>query len=273
MRIHLTPFLLLAMLLGLTGLAGCTLERRVVKENPWNKLFTESEWADASGGTGGTAGDRSARGYAVELGKFETSLAFGEASELIRKARTEAGLADIWYASDAKWTRVYAGKFRSPESSEAKATLDRVRRAKIDGERVFEDADLVALRSGRAETLDPHDLRSLSGQGLYTLQIGYFDRRHGTNFRRAAERRVRALRANDEEAYYYHGPQRSLVLVNAWSRDEAFVSVPGQMDRYSNAVRAVQDKYPHNIPNGEPFTEEDDPEFVKTQHSFLVPIP
>lgn len=273
MRIYLTTTLLLAILLGLTGLTGCAMEQRVVKENPWNKLFKESEWSDREGDAGGAAAGRSAKGYAVQLAKFEAGLAFGEASELMRKARTEGGLADIWYTTDAQWTRVYAGKFRNPDSDEAQATLAQVRQAKIDGEGVFEDARFVAIGSGRAETLDPHDLRSLSGQGLYTLQIGYFDRQNGTNFRRAAERRVEQLRANDEEAYYYHGPHRSLVLVNAWTRDEAFLSQPGQMDRYSNAVRAVQDKYPHNIPNGEPFTEDDDPELVKTQHSFLVPIP
>ena len=269
-KLLVTP-LIFATCLALVGMSGCMVETRVVKENPWNKLFTESEWSDTPSESAGS-GRRNSKGYAIELAKFDSRLEFDRARKLMREARAKGGLADIWYSSDARWTRVYAGKFRQPNSDQVKSVLREVQQAKIDGKRVFEDAKVVALGSSQVETLDPHNLRSLSGQGLVSLQVGYFDRTYGTDFRRAAEQTVKDMRKNGEEAYYYHGPHRSLVLINAWTRDEAFFAQTGRMERYSNAVRLVQQKYPYNVPNGRPFTAADDPEFVKTQGSFLVPI-
>lgn len=255
---------------ALLWLGGCEMERRIVKQSAWHKLFTESEWAMNNGETSATG--TQARRYAVELGRFETSTEIGQATQLVRQARTDGGLAEVWYSSDAEWTRVYAGNFSDPDSPTAEALLREARRATIGGQRAFADAEIVAIGAGRAETLDPFDLRTLSGRGLFTLQVGYFDRDTEGSFRRAAERTVRQMRANDEEAYYYHGPYRSLILINTWTRDQAFTSVTGQMDRYSNEVRAVQRKYPHNVPNGRLFTAADDADFVRTQASFIVPI-
>lgn len=260
-------------LVAITVLAmGCELERRVVKENPWDRMFRESEWNDSTSSTrnGGRA-DPNSRGYAVELGTYSGGEAFRLVSQMMQSARAEGGLANLWCSSSGQQTTIYAGRFKQRDSSEAKTVLKQARAAKIDGKKPFEDAEIVALRAQREEVLDPNDLRTLKGRGLYALQIGYYDAEYGPNFRRAAETAAKVLREADQEAYYYHGPRRSMVLLNAWTRSEAFTLV-GQQDRYSNAVRAVQEKHPHNIPNGRPFTKDDDPVYVKTQHSFLVPI-
>lgn len=258
----------------LLSLVGCEMERRVVSQNPWREMFTQSEWYDpeASGGGGDAAQAQSNERFAVQLAQYTGPQSVSDAAKLVAKARVQTNLADLWYASDAGQATVYAGRFRDPDADPARRTLRLARDIEIDGETPFEDAKLVSLSGGGTENYDPRDLRSLSGKGLYTLQVGYYDQQYGEDFRKAAEDKVDQLRDQGEDAYYYHGPRRSLILINAWTREEAFLSQPGQMDRYSNAVRAAQKKYPHNIPNGEPFTDEDDPEFVKTQHSFLVPI-
>lgn len=265
---------MLALLLLMALLAvGCEMERRVVSQSGWNKMFMESEWYDgpARGSTNDQATNRNNRGYAVELGKYSGAQAFHGVHGLMQTARQDAGLANLWYATVGTETTVYMGRFKDKDDREAKDALRKAREAEIDGKAIFAKAKLVKLSAARGDALDPRDLRSLKGKGLFTLQIGYYDAKYGPDFRRAAETAVDVLRDNGEDAYYYHGPHRSMVLLNAWTHAQAFTLV-GQVDRYSNTVRLAQEKYPHNVPNGRSFTDDDDPDYVKSQRSFLVPI-
>jgi hypothetical protein len=264
--------LILLVLCGLLA-TGC-LERRVVKQSGWTKMFQESEWYDgpARGTDGSQATNRRNRGYAIELGRYSGAEAFHSVHNLMQTARQQAGLANLWYATQGSTTTVYMGRYKDDDSREARTALRRARDAEVNGKAVFADAEIVKLTAARSgEALDPRDLRTLKGRGLYTLQIGYYDGSYGPDFRRAAETAVDVLRDQGEKAFYYHGPHRSMVLVNAWTHAEAFTLV-GQVDRYSNAVRLTQEKYPYNVPNGTPFGPDDDPEYVRTQRSFLVPI-
>lgn len=250
--------------------SGC-METRVVSSSwdQWRKL----EWYEPTSEEVANGHTRQAnRGYTVELATFTGDDAFSKVYRVITAARQHSQLADLWYASAGRQTKVYAGRFRERDGSEARATLREARDIRIDGRRLFDDPEVVAITSARTEVIDKHDLRSLSNRGLYTLQIGYYDSAFGSDYRKAAEDRVEALREQDEEAYYYHGPNRSMILINTWTYGEAFMQVIGRPDRYSNVVRSVQEQYPHNIPNGQPFTDEDDPSYIATQHSFIVPI-
>lgn len=264
--------MLFLLVLSVLMATGCV-ERRVVKRSGWTQMFMESEWNNSpSAGPDGTqATHRNERGYAIELGRYSGGQAYHGVHELMQTARQEAGLANLWYATVGTEATVYLGRFTEEDSKEAKDALRKVQNAKVNGQAVFAEAKIVKLSTNRGDALDPRDLRSLKGRGLFTLQIGYYDASYGPDFRRAAETAVDVLREQDEKAFYYHGPHRSMVLVNAWNRAEAFTLV-GQVDRYSDAVRLTQEKFPHNVPNGVPFGPDDDPEYVKSQRSFLVPI-
>ena len=268
------PHALLILIGSTLLLLGCEMETRVVSESAWIERFRTSEWAtQSSNSSSGSSSSvtRSSRGYAIQLGQFSGADANQRVYRLVGAARDQAGLANLWTTTSSGVTTLYAGRFRDPKGSEAKTLLKQVRGTKIKGEKVFEDAEVVALTRDEGDALDPNDLRSLKGKGLYTLQIGYYDGNYGPDFRRAAETAVKVLREQSEEAYYYHGPHRSMILVNAWTYAEAFTR-RGVVDRYSSIVLAAQKKHPHNIPNGRSFTKKDDPEYVKSQHSFLVPI-
>ncbi len=251
---------------------GCKMEERVVSST-WDQ-YKQWEWYEPPRSETGqnSAGGASNRGYAIELGRFTGEGAFGEVYRLMTSAREEAGLANLWYTSSGTQAKVFAGRFAKPDSPEAKSTLSMVRSAKINGKTPFEDVKIVSVTGDRSEVLDKHDLRSLSGRGLYTLQIGYYDTAFGPDFRKAAETAVNVLREQGQEAYYYHGPNRSSILINAWTYGQAFTQTIGTQDRYSFAVRAAQEKHPYNVPNGKSFTQDDDPAFVASQKSFLVPI-
>ncbi|MGB0768734.1 MAG: hypothetical protein ACPGYV_13620, partial [Phycisphaeraceae bacterium] len=236
-------------------------------------MFMQSEWYEPPENDPSrtdVAGQRN-RGYAIELGRYTGAQAFHGVYGLIQAARKEAGLANLWYASVGGETTVYLGRFTADDSTEARQALRQVQQAEIDGQTPFEDAQIVKLTAERGESLDPRDLRTLKGKGLYTLQIGYYDASYGPDFRRAAETAVDVLRDQDQDAYYYHGPHRSMVLLNAWTYAEAFTR-QGSVDHYSDAVRSTQRIHPHNVPNGQPFSPTDDPDYVKSQHSFLVAI-
>ena len=64
---------------------------------------------------------------------------------------------------------------------------------------------------------------------LYTLQIAVYGRPDNTDatkedlaqFRKSAEEAVVQLRREGEQAYYYHGPNRSMVTVGIFSEDDA----------------------------------------------------
>lgn len=253
-------------------LAGCEMEQRVVKRSGWTQMFAESEWNRSAGQEAGDqAASRRDRGYAIELGRYSGAQAYHGVHQLMQTARQDAGLANLWYATLGSETTVYLGRFKEKDSSEAITALKRVATAEINGEKPFARAKIVKLESQQGQALDPRDLRTLKGKGLFSLQIGYYDAKYGPDFRRAAETAVDVLRDEGEEAFYYHGPHRSMVLVNAWTRNQAFTLV-GQVDQYSNTVRRVQEIYPHNVPNGRPFTDDDDPEYVASQRSFLVQI-
>lgn len=262
-------FLLLASLVAV----GCEMERRVVKSSAWDTMFSQSEWYDgpAAGSDGSEATNRHNRGYAVELARYSGAEAYHNLQNIMRTARQEAGLSNLWYSTVGRTTAVYMGRFKDDDSREAKAALKLAATAEVDGEKMFADAKIVKLGGGRDQVLDPRDIRSLKGRGLFALQIGYYDGGYGPDFRRAAETAVDVLRDQEQEAYYYHGPNRSMVLLNSWTYNEAFTR-QGSVDRYSNAVRLTQEQHPYNVPNGRAFKLDDDPEYVQSQHSFLVPI-
>lgn len=273
MNHRLIHWLCLLLVLSAMLAAGCEMERRVVKRSSWDRMFMQTEWYDGpgQGSSGADASNRNDRGYAIELGRYAGAEAFHNVHQLMQSAREQAGLANLWYATLGNETTVYLGRFKDDDSPEAKAALKQVHNAKLNGEERFAKARIVKLNAARGEVLAPRDLRTLKGKGLYTLQIGYYDTNYGPDFRRAAETAVDVLRDQGQDAYYYHGPHRSMVLIHAWTYAQAFTR-QGTIDRYSNTVLAVQEQYPHNVPNGRPFGPGDDPAYVKSQRSFLVPI-
>jgi len=117
---------------------------------------------------------------------------------------------------------------------------------------------------------DPLNLRRYPG--MYSLQIAVYDKDYGPNFRDAAEQAARTLRKQGQEAYYYHGPNRSMVTLGLFDYDTAFDSVPGRQDTYSQRVRALQEKYPHNLLNGRTIIEKSPGKPDSIQPSFLVRV-
>ena len=253
-------------------LAGCEMQTRVVS-NSWTDNFAEhadpkpSDQAATS--TRGRRG-HSSQSYAVQLQRFTGPQATAMAVDLVGRVREQAGLGDIWYAEAGGTSTVYAGRYRDPQADRARAMLQLVRAAQVDGSRLFTRAQVVPLSGSSADAAvyNERDLRN--HRGMITLQIGFYDANYGASFRAAAETAVDVLREQGEDAYFYHGPNRSLITVELFTRGQALVP-SGQTEQYSPTVRLLQERFPHNLMNGLTFERRENG-VGGVQGSFLVPV-
>jgi len=236
------------LLLACCALAGCKMESRVVSST-WDPM---REIADPKPNEGRQLDPndprvRSPQGYAVELATFEGDDAASQAFALTSGLREQTGLGNLWYSDQGDSATVYAGRFRDPRSERATSALSQVRQANVAGERPYAGCNLVALSGGDNAVYNELDLRN--HVGAYTLQIGFYDAQFGPDFRAAAETAVDILREEGDEAYFYHGPNRSLITVGLFSEREAFVQ-HGQTQAYSPAITQIKQRHPHNLMNG-----------------------
>ena len=204
---------------------------------------------------GRRAGDRPHR---LRLAVFEGPERMPDGHEASVLARQAGRLQEIALVDADGVAVLYGGRFADAEDPAAEAARERVRRvegpegSRFAGERPFRDARLVAIEgpgTGGTATApsDPLDLRG--HPGLYTLQVGFFDDAAKPDRRTAAERWANRLRRDERvEAFYHHGPNRSLVTVGLFSRRD-FVQ-EGQLEAYPPEARELQKRFPHNLGNG-----------------------
>ncbi|MDX1682597.1 MAG: hypothetical protein R3336_05720, partial [Phycisphaeraceae bacterium] len=174
-----------------------------------------------------------------------------------------------WLKEDGPIIGVYRGRYGDPSFPQARQDLRQTRLVMVDGERPFSQVRLVPITSETPGITGSMDLRQHGG--LYSLQIAFFDHQYGPGYQKAAEAYARKLREEDGvEAFYYHGPHRSLVTVGIF--DDHDFAREGAVHVYGARIRELQDKYPHNLANGHTLIERMGNE-ERTQESFVVRVP
>lgn len=184
-------------------------------------------------------------------------------AESILQTVQDAGLAEAYIAMRDGRPVVSFGRYEDPSDADAQAGLRRVRRTVIGEMSPFASAMLsppVQVRTG-SET-DEANLRTVrerfsKSQAAYTLQIGAYGRgdlgkptpEELVLFQREAEKAVRQLRAQGEEAFYYHGPNMSMVTVGVLSETDHDGSTQPPVE--SMRLRELRRKFPNNLLNGE----------------------
>ena len=274
MRIRLLTTLLLtgAVVVG----AGCVEYRVVGSRSPWDSLpWDEKEEA----GQPGNGLRRPAMGYTVELMAFQGADRHQKLRDMVQQTRTQTDLADLRVTDIDGRAILQLGRFRDVSGLDARFALRQARDATIDGEAVFRDATLVPIGGGVRpnpggpltasieDTVDPWNLRQFVG--YYSLQIGYYDAEFTAGRRDAAEQAVKVLRESGDEAYYYHGPHRSMVCIGLFT-DEDFQTVDG-VQVYGDHIRELQTRFPHNLGNGRTLIEHRG-ELTSEQESCLVRV-
>ncbi|MFA9476842.1 hypothetical protein ACERK3_00915 [Phycisphaerales bacterium AB-hyl4] len=237
----------LVLLATLTTTLGCEMQTRVVSEPWWSKLPADPPPDQAGGPRGGM--------WTIPLERFTGRDRQAHAQSMLTRLQQQAGLRSLWIEDVDGTATLYRGRFADPSAEEARQALHHSRRIRLDDGQPFSDVRLVNLAGGGEPRItDPHDLRQYPG--FYTLQVGYFDGEYDGDFRAAAEDAAHRLREDDHDAYFYHGPHRSLVTVGLFSYEEAFVTADdptaaqAQVDAYAPTIRELQRNFPHNRGNG-----------------------
>ena len=154
------------------------------------------------------------------------------------------------------------GHYDDPAAERAQADLKRVRAMDVGGRTPFRGAVMVREgearpAGGRLARPDLRQAKALFGpDAVYTLQIGVYAREDNKRpsaadlavFRKSAEEAVQRLRREGEQAFFYHGPNGSMVTVGVFDDSDLDTSVSPPLS--SPRLKAAQDRHPHNLLNG-----------------------
>ncbi|MDX2130837.1 MAG: hypothetical protein SFY69_02145 [Planctomycetota bacterium] len=237
-----------------------------------------------SPGSGARDADSPDPTWTIVLSTIPASQEGLEVMRTVATVRQQAGLPEARLLRRGRSTVVAYGSYPSATDERARADLARVRAIELNGERPFEHAVLAppafeGVQGGRPE-LDLAGVRARrGGDALYTLQVAAYERSDGKDptdadlaeIRAAAEKAAETLRADGADAYYWHGPRRSMVTVGIFGPADHDVLRP---ERDSPALRAARSKHPLNLVNGRPLLVRTRGQTESTpQPSFLVAIP
>ncbi|GJQ29010.1 MAG: hypothetical protein HBSAPP03_08940 [Phycisphaerae bacterium] len=204
--------------------------------------------------------------------------------QLVGTVRMQTGLHAARLEKQGKVLAVTYGSYASATDESALAELRRIRTLEIDGRMPYAGAMLIPPAfEGSAVVGGEMDLATLKKRvgkrAAFTLQIAAYERADGKDalpedlaeIRKAAEEAARRLRQDGDEAFYYHGPRRSMVTVGVFSEKEYDTTRPG---RESPLLKLLREKYPFNLVNGAPIRVRTraNPEGV-VQPSFVVAVP
>lgn len=266
--------------LALALALGC--EYQVIRETPkggniLTKLAREGKLNIEDGSSRGERERTTFRGFTIPLETYRGPDRLRKSHARIRTLKEEAGLADLWTLDLDGVLRLYHGRFAREDDPLAQVALKQVRAMQLDGKRPYKDATIQPLdpRSGSstARDFDEFNLRRFSDQGYLTLQIAVYDEAYGSDFRKAAEQAANALREDDEQAFYYHGPHRSMVTVGLFTFDQHFIQ-KGKQRAYGPEIEQLQQKFPYNLVNGvTAILKNKDGQPIGEQESSVVRVP
>ena len=255
------------------GTAGCTYTR-VVRDGWAPMRAMANKPTKSKEGRARSAPPTRQANWAILIAGFEGDDRNKQARRLIRDLETQAHLPDLWMEDGPNQAQVYRGRYESPDASTAPSDLRQTRMVRLDGELAFSSARLVPLGAfsphspgtfGHTDDLDLHRY-----MGMYSLQIGYYDEQGGKDFRNATEQAAKTLRKDGEEAYYYHGPNRSMVTIGLFT--DADFAQEGVQRVYGPRMKSLQEKYPYNLGNGRTVIEKVNGNVIGEQPSFLVRV-
>lgn len=206
----------------------------------------------------------------------------------LARARTIGSLREAYLQNQPTRSAIAYGHYASPDQPQAQADLKRIREIVVDGGRPFAGAVLAppeGAGTGRNPELDLRHARSTFGKdALYSLQIAAYGRGNGpprseqerAEFVRAAEDAAAQLRREGEQAFYYHGPNLSIVTIGIFGASDYEPQYP---ERRSDRLRAAQEAHPYNLLNGKGLwvrakgVPENSPSARRMATSFLIAIP
>lgn len=227
--------------------------------------------------------------WSVLIAQFPaTAEGAANAERALQLVRTRGRLPEAYLKQRGSSLALLYGEAEELDDERIREDLALVRSMEIDGQKPYAQAVVapptMAPAGGSNPEFDLRGARREAGEdALYTLQIGLYGRidrstpseEELAEYRRAAEDAVRQLRAQGEQAFYYHAPTRSTVTVGVFGEEDHDPrrGASGESAR----LRATRERFPHNLLNGKGITQklrDTSGRMVEVmQKSRLVPIP
>jgi hypothetical protein len=268
MKTH--PQLILTVLMLLLTTPACEMETRVIRSS-WDSLPADPKPRHTPTDQRSNPYQNTAPGqsWAIQVTQISGNTRHDQARELVQQLRTKTSLTDFWIEDLNNTATVYHSRFQKASDPAIRKALAAVQNIELNGTRPFTDSKLVPLVGQGRTIADPYDLRQFIG--YYSLQIGFYDQAFGQDFRQAAEQAVHILREEGYDAYYYHGPFRSIIAIGVFSYQQAFVTV-GTTDTYAPHIRQLQKAFPYNLGNGATIIQKEGGRNIGEQKSSLIRI-
>jgi hypothetical protein len=170
------------------------------------------------------------------------------------------GLEGAFATTRGQASFIGVGRFTDPALPAAQGQLQQVREMVVSGQKPFGNAffapPLTGSIAGSRPEYNLQRARQRLGKGQWvTLQVGVYERMDVKNpseedlatIRAAAEEAAVQLRREGEQAFYFHGPRRSMVTVGILPEDD----VIKKPDRpISVQAEALRKRHPYNLLNG-----------------------
>jgi hypothetical protein len=225
--------------------------------------------------------------WSIVIVSFRGEGAKPAAEAAAEKVRTKGSLPDAYaeQRGDA-WVVAY-GHYAKFDDSAAQRDLEHVKSITVDDAKPFEGAVLSPpLVDHVAGTLPQYDLANVKAKqgkrAAYSLQVGVYDAANQGRqaspddvqaAREAAEQATLELRREGEEAYYYHGPRRSMVTIGVFPASDLDTSRGGS-PVLAPRIKDIRQRFPYNLVNGQGLLVQNKGDKEgRLQPSFLVAIP
>lgn len=286
---HLKFVAIIALLL--VGLSGCSSTQEKPPEDPvlvdvfGRPVEMEQGWSGSTVDSIRVPTSSGQKGWTIVLLSVDQA---DKAENMLAQVRTTGRLPDAFMMQRNGKFVIAVGSYEDPAQRIAQVELQRVRAIEIDGQKPYEHSFLAPPSGDLARgSIPEYDLRNARRQygekAFYTLQVAVYGREDDqkatetdlTQFRAAAEKAATSLRQEGELAFYYHGPNRSMVTVGIFGEDD--VKVNRGVTTESAKLQMARDRHPLNLLNGRTIIEH-----VRTstggtvprdQASFLVRVP
>lgn len=211
----------------------------------------------------GDGGEKPAEGaspahWSIVLVSFREGEQDAEAQRGLERVRNLAGLKDAYLEKRGPATVIAYGKYETEAAG--KKDLERIRKLSVTEAGITGTPFSTAMLAPPAEikgSMPEYDLRNVRKErewAAYTLQVGVYGRIDGAptakeldEFRAAAEKAAVQLRREGEEAYYVHGPNKSMVTVGIFSLED----FDSQTGYEAPQITQLRKRYPYNLLNGQ----------------------
>jgi len=230
---------------AIAGLPGCSSGSSTLDAN------RASEGAQLFGqGNSANSSNMPSTGWRIVLATFKGGDAVMRAQTSLSQIQAQPGMARAFIDAQRHGATIALGSYNSPSDRAAQRELNRIHAIRINDVAVFGSAFLMPPPSGVSGAnpeLNLANAHKLFGDNLvYTLQVAVYESNDRAEVMQSAEQAAALFRQDGELAFYYHGPNRSIVTIGLFTEKDYD---PSSAER-SPELKALMERHPGHLYNG-----------------------